>query len=81
MSGAPAGGWPSLTERELDVVRLVARGWRNADVAAALGLSVATVKTHLNHVFGKLGVATRAELAVVATQRAGNSTGATTPRR
>jgi DNA-binding CsgD family transcriptional regulator len=48
----------------------VAEGLRNADVAARLFVSPATVKTHLAHVFAKLGVSTRAELAGLAARRA-----------
>jgi DNA-binding CsgD family transcriptional regulator len=65
----PSTGWASLTPAEQDVVRLVAQGLRNADIAARLFVSPATVKTHLAHVFTKLGVSTRAELAVLASRR------------
>ena len=62
----PAVGWPSLTEAELPVVRLAAEGHTNADIAARLCLSRYTVETHLKHVFAKLGVESRAELAALA---------------
>jgi DNA-binding NarL/FixJ family response regulator len=52
----PAAGGPSLTPRELDVLRLVAQGNSNPAIGRALFLSEATVKTHLGHVFEKLGV-------------------------
>jgi DNA-binding CsgD family transcriptional regulator len=52
-----------LTGRERDVVRVAAAGARNAEIASALHLSVATVKIHLHHSFAKLGVQSRAELA------------------
>jgi DNA-binding CsgD family transcriptional regulator len=52
----------SLTERELDIVRLVCDGLTNARIAECLNIRLATVKTHLLHVFEKLGVRTRAEL-------------------
>jgi DNA-binding CsgD family transcriptional regulator len=65
----PSSGWASLTPAETDVVRLVADGLSNPDIAARLFVSRATVKTHLVHVFSKLGVATRAELAAAATRR------------
>jgi DNA-binding CsgD family transcriptional regulator len=61
----PAMGWPSLTEAELPVVRLAAAGHTNADIAARLYLSRYTVETHLKHVFAKLGVESRAELAAL----------------
>jgi len=59
----PATGWPSLTPTEREVVALVAEGLSNPEVADRLFMSRSTVKTHLNHVFAKLGIATRAELA------------------
>ena len=62
----PAVGWPSLTEAELPVVRLAAEGHTNADIAARLCLSRYTVETHLKHVFAKLGVESRAQLAALA---------------
>jgi predicted ATPase/DNA-binding CsgD family transcriptional regulator len=65
----PSSGWASLTPTETDVVRLVAEGLTNPDIAARLFVSRATVKTHLVHVFSKLGVATRSELAAAATRR------------
>lgn len=50
---------PTLTSRELEVVRAVAEGATNRQAAASLHLSEATVKTHLVHVFDKLGVTSR----------------------
>ena len=64
-----AAGWSSLTATEAKVVTLVSEGLRNAEVAAQLFMTVATVKTHLGHVFAKLGVASRAELAAVVHNR------------
>ncbi|GLZ30311.1 DNA-binding response regulator [Lentzea sp. NBRC 105346] len=52
-----------LTAREQDVVREVARGLTNQEIAAALFLSLSTVKTHLASVQGKLGVRNRVEIA------------------
>jgi DNA-binding NarL/FixJ family response regulator len=52
----------TLTARELEIVRHVARGLRNAEVARALAISEVTVKTHLNNVFHKLGLRDRVEL-------------------
>ena len=49
----------SLTAREVDVLRLVARGLTNRDVATELGIAEATVKTHLTRVLGKLGATSR----------------------
>ncbi|GAA5054908.1 response regulator transcription factor [Thermocatellispora tengchongensis] len=52
-----------LTDRELDVVRLVARGRTNQEVAAELFVSLSTVKTHLGSIFAKLGTRNRVEIA------------------
>ncbi|MGW2150726.1 response regulator [Nonomuraea bangladeshensis] len=63
----PAAQEPS--PRELEVLRLVARGAANKEIARALLISETTVKTHLKHVFAKLGVETRAAAVVVAMER------------
>jgi two-component system NarL family response regulator len=76
-----AGQWgasPSrqLTGREAEIVRLVATGLRNAEIAQRLSITEATVKTHLNKVFDKLKLRDRVELAVYALRHglaAGNS--------
>lgn len=57
------------TERELDVLRLVARGLTNRTIARELFVSEATVKTHLVHVFGKLGVDDRTAAVTAALDR------------
>jgi pimeloyl-ACP methyl ester carboxylesterase/DNA-binding CsgD family transcriptional regulator len=62
----PVLGWSSLTAAEIPVVRLAAGGLTNAEIAARLFLSRYTVETHLKHVFAKLGVESRAELAALA---------------
>jgi DNA-binding CsgD family transcriptional regulator len=63
----PCGQWTDLlTERELDVARLVVQGRTNRQVAASLYVSVRTVEVHLGRVFRKLGVRSRTELAVLA---------------
>jgi DNA-binding NarL/FixJ family response regulator len=59
----------ALTSREIEVLELVARGSSNADVAASLFISEATVKTHLLHIFGKLGVDDRTAAVVSALER------------
>jgi HD-GYP domain-containing protein (c-di-GMP phosphodiesterase class II) len=60
----PAG----LTERELDVLRLLARGSPNADIARELVVSRRTAKHHVEHIYGKIGVSTRAAAALFAMQ-------------
>ncbi len=59
----PRNGWPGLTECELEVVRQVARGLTNRQVAERLFLSQHTVSNHLRHAFAKLDVTSRVELA------------------
>jgi DNA-binding CsgD family transcriptional regulator len=62
-------GWESLTPTELDVVRLVATGASNRELADGLFISLNTVKIHLSHVFAKLGVSSRSELAALVARR------------
>ncbi|MBI2759895.1 MAG: response regulator [Chloroflexi bacterium] len=57
-----------LTPREHDVLRLVAQGQTNAEVAKNLVVTVATVKTHIEHIIAKLGVADRTQAAVRAVE-------------
>jgi DNA-binding CsgD family transcriptional regulator len=63
----PAAGWASLTPAELEVVRLVGAGLRNDAIARRLFIAPGTVNVHLSHIFAKLGISTRAELAAQAT--------------
>jgi len=62
----PATGRASLTPAELEVVRLVGEGLRNDAIARRLFIAPGTVKVHLTHIFAKLGITTRAELAAQA---------------
>jgi DNA-binding CsgD family transcriptional regulator len=59
----PASGWASLTPAERDVIRLVSDGLGNKDIAARLFVSPRTVQTHLTHVYTKLGLTSRVQLA------------------
>lgn len=55
-----------LTNRQRAIVALVARGHRNRDIAAELGVSEGTIKVHLHNIYAKLGVSNRLELALLA---------------
>jgi len=67
--GRPSTGWASLTPTELEVVRLAAEGCTNPEIGTRLFMSRGTVKAHLAHVYAKLGIANRTELATAAAQR------------
>ncbi len=62
LSARPARQLPELSAREREVVELVVEGLRNKDVAERLGISEKTVKTHLTHVYQRLGVSTRSDM-------------------
>jgi predicted ATPase/class 3 adenylate cyclase/DNA-binding CsgD family transcriptional regulator len=59
----PTSGWASLTPTERDVVRLVCEGLANNDIATRLFVSPRTVQSHLTHVYAKLGLTSRVQLA------------------
>ena len=66
-SGSPPPGPQlpdDLTERELDVIRLVAQGHSNREIAKTLWISEKTVKTHVSHALTKLGLKDRTQLAI-----------------
>ena len=67
----PHHGWASLTPTEERVVALVTEGLTNPEIAQRLLMGRATVKTHLEHIFTKLGVHSRADLAAQAARRGG----------
>jgi two-component system response regulator NreC len=68
-SEPPPGPPDDLSEREIDVLRLIALGHTNAEIAEQLYLSVRTVETHRAHIQQKLLISTRAELVAYAIQR------------
>ena len=59
-----------LSERELEVLRLIAAGLSNAEIAEELFIAVSTVKSHINHIYGKLGATNRIQ-AVAQAQELG----------
>jgi DNA-binding NarL/FixJ family response regulator len=63
---SPAAPPDDLTRREIEVLALIARGLSNKEIASQLFLTEATVKTHVNHVFGKTGSRTRAQAVAYA---------------
>ena len=68
--GRPRHGWAALTDTERAVVALVAEGLSNPQIAERLFLSRHTVHTHVSHIFAKLGVNSRVELATESLRQA-----------
>ncbi len=66
----PSNGWESLTPAEINVVKLVSEGLTNKDIAARLFVSARTVQAHLSHVYSKLGLSSRVQLAQEASRHA-----------
>ncbi|HCU94245.1 MAG TPA: DNA-binding response regulator [Actinobacteria bacterium] len=62
----PGSASPALTARETEVLRLLARGLPNKQIASQLGLGLRTVESHVSSVLGKLGLASRTEAALYA---------------
>jgi predicted ATPase/class 3 adenylate cyclase/DNA-binding CsgD family transcriptional regulator len=65
----PAGGWESLTPTEHRVVELAADGLSNPEIGKRMFISRGTVKVHLSHVYAKIGVRNRSELAALMARR------------
>jgi DNA-binding NarL/FixJ family response regulator len=78
LRGSANGGLDSLTERELQVGRLVVARRTNQEIAAKLFISTKTVETHMRHIFEKLGVSSRVDVARVI-ERAENAAPTTGP--
>lgn len=60
---------PELSERELEVLRLMAQGMSNSDIATALTIGESTVKSHVNRILSKLGVSDRTQAVIIAVKR------------
>ncbi len=65
----PQGNTLGLTDRERDVLQLIVQGRNNTEIATELFVSEATVKTHINHIFSKLGARDRAHAVILAHQQ------------
>lgn len=65
----PESGATGLTERETDVLKLLARGKANKEIASELSIGEKTVKTHVSAILGKLGVQSRTQAALYAAQQ------------
>jgi len=63
-SADPSGGFGDLTEREREVLDLIAQGLGNDDIGQRLAISPKTVRNHITNIFGKLGATTRAQVIV-----------------
>jgi NarL family two-component system response regulator LiaR len=66
---APPAPEPDLTERELEVLRLIAQGLNNQQIAQQLTISEKTVKTHVSNILGKLHVDDRTQAAIYALKK------------
>ncbi|MDF5738630.1 MULTISPECIES: response regulator transcription factor [unclassified Nostoc] len=60
---------PELSERELDVLRLMAQGMSNLEISTSLSIGESTVKSHVNRILSKLGVSDRTQAVIIAVKR------------
>lgn len=60
---------PSLTTRELQVLRMIVQGWSNKEIANSLGVAEVTIKQHVTHLLEKMGASDRTQAATLAIQR------------
>jgi ATP/maltotriose-dependent transcriptional regulator MalT len=75
INNGPRRDKPVLSDREKEIVKLVAQGYRNKEISEKLFLSETTVANHLHKIFGKLGVSHRRELALHAIHHGVNQRG------
>ena len=82
LPGTPGRQRPAglLTGRERQIATLVGEGMSNRDIAQHLGISKRTVDAHLEHIFGKLGITSRVQLATAQLSPAATSPGRLPPR-
>jgi two-component system NarL family response regulator len=62
-------GADELTERESEIMKCIARGKSNKEIADELGISEGTIKSHVNHILSKLGAADRTQAVTIALKR------------
>jgi two-component system NarL family response regulator len=60
---------PELSDRELEVLQLVAQGMSNLEISAALGITESTVKSNINRILSKLGAKDRTQATIIALKR------------
>ena len=78
--GAPADLFPNLTEREREILGLVAQGYNNSEIAQRLVLSGKTERNYISNIFSKLQVADRAQASVRAREPLNSTFKPTAPR-
>lgn len=69
VAGVSAGAPDALTPRELEVLRLLGKGWSNNEIAATLDIAPRTTKVHVQNILGKLGASNRTEAVSIAVRQ------------